>query len=279
MKHWILGILLIFGYLSTAQDVFCTPEDRKAFDIKIQDLQNIPPGDTGALLVAIGKSFIGTPYVAGTLEGLETESLVVNLRGLDCTTFVENVLAFGILLKKGTPDFNGYTDVLQSIRYRDGLLNGYASRLHYFSEWITNNEQKGLIKEVTPQLGGISMEKTRNFMTANRELYPHLESAENYDQMIQIEKALREQPIVYVPKKMLTSSEKNIQHGDIIALATSITGLDVTHTGFASREADGRIYLLHASSKGEVELSPIPLLQYLEGVKNNTGILVARPTF
>lgn len=272
-------MLLILGHLIYAQEVLCSPEDRRAFENKIQDLENIPVQNTGALLVAIGNSFIGTPYVAGTLEVSENESLVINLRGLDCTTFVENVLAFGILLKKGNPDFENYTKVLQRIRYRDGQLNGYPSRLHYFSEWITNNETKGLVKEMTSIIGGVSLEKARNFMTVHRELYPHLESSENYEIMIQIEKTLREQPIYYLPVKALASGEKAIQHGDIIALATSIEGLDVTHTGIASREADGRIYLLHASSKGQVELSQIPLVDYLGGVKNNTGILVARPTF
>ena len=279
MKQWILGVLLVFGHLTYAQGILCSPEDQKAFENKIRDLNNIPTQHTGTLLVDVGKSFIGTPYVAGTLEVSEIESLVINLSGLDCTTFVENVLAFGILLKNGTSDFDRYTEVLKRIRYRDGRLSGYASRLHYFSEWITNNEKKGLVKNITPLMGGVRLEKARNFMTAHRELYPHLESAENYEKMVQIEKALLQQPLYYLPRKSVASYEKDLQHGDIIALATGIKGLDVTHTGIASREADGRIYLLHASSKGQVELSPIPLTDYLAGIKNNTGILVARPTF
>jgi len=279
MKQWMLAVLLIFGHFANAQGILCAPEDRKAFDNKIQDLKSIPSQDAGELLVEIGKTFIGTPYVAGTLEVSEIESLVINFRGLDCTTFVENVLAFGMLFKNGSPEFDSYTEILQRIRYRDGQLNGYASRLHYFSEWISNNEQKGLVKNMTPTMGGVRIEKARNFMTAHRELYPHLESSENYKEMIQIEKALLEQPLYYLPKKELASYEKNIQHGDIIALATGIKGLDVTHTGIASREADGRIYLLHASSKGQVELSKAPLTAYLAGIKNNIGILVARPTF
>ncbi len=279
MKHWVLALLLVLGYFVQAQGILCSPEDRKVFESKIKDLENISYQSTGALLVEIGKSFIGTPYVAGTLEVSETESLIINFRGMDCTTFVENVLAFGVLLKNESPDFNSYLDILQRIRYRDGQLDGYSSRLHYFSEWISNNEMKGLVKEMTSLLGGVSLEKARNFMTVHRELYPHLQSAEHYKKMLQIEEVLRDQPLYYLPRKAIATYEKEIQHGDIIALATNIRGLDVTHTGLASREADGRIYLLHASSKGAVELSAMPLLEYLEGVKNNTGILVARPTF
>jgi hypothetical protein len=69
-----------------------------------------------------------------------------------------------------------------------------------------------------------------------------------------------------------------IRSGDIIALTTSIKGLDITHTGIATREADGRIHLLHASTGSmEVEVSKLPLTDYLKDIKNNTGIMVARP--
>ena len=279
MKNCILGLVMLLGYLSYSQGLVCLPEDKLAFENKISTLETQQAQNPGERLVGIGKSFIGTPYVAGTLEVAESESLVINLRGLDCTTFVENVLALAIIYDKRDPTFDAFTDVLQNIRYRNGVLSGYASRLHYFSEWITDNEKKGWVKEVTQYLGGVPMEKTRDFMTSHRELYPHLKSQENYAAMARIEKGLKSQPVYFLPSSAIAKQEQLIRNGDIIALATSIDGLDVTHTGIASREKDGRIYLLHASSKGQVELSNIPLTDYLAGVKNNIGILIARPTF
>lgn len=270
---------MLLGYLSFSQGLVCSPEDKGAFENKIKELEQHKVQNPGELLVSIGKSFIGTPYVAGTLEVAEFESLVINLRGLDCTTFVENVLALAIIFDKGDLAFETYTDVLQNIRYRNGVLSGYASRLHYFSEWITDNEKKGWVKEVTQYLGGAPMGKTRDFMTSNRDLYPHLKSQENYEEMRSVELTLKDQPVYYLPKSAIAKQEQLIRHGDIIALATSIDGLDVTHTGIASREQDGRIHLLHASSKGQVEVSKLPLTDYLDGIKNNIGILIARPTF
>ena len=44
-------------------------------------------------VVQIGNLFIGTPYVSKTLEKKGKEQLVVNLREMDCTTFVETVTA------------------------------------------------------------------------------------------------------------------------------------------------------------------------------------------
>ncbi|MFH6602940.1 N-acetylmuramoyl-L-alanine amidase-like domain-containing protein [Maribacter algicola] len=262
----------------SAQQITCSPTDKQAFENKTIEIDGLLEKDFGTTLVAIGKTFIGIPYVAKTLEIGETESLVVNLHGLDCTTFVENVLAFGLLLKEGKSDFDSFTDILETIRYKDGRLDGYGSRLHYFSEWISNNEQKGLLKEITAEIGGIEVNKEINFMGTHRELYPFLKDDENFDKIRATEKALKERTFCYLPQDDIKANEHLIKPGDIIALATSIDGLDVTHTGIATREKDGRIHLLHASTGSmEVEVTKLPLADYLKKIKKNMGIMVARP--
>lgn len=265
------------GQLLIAQQITCSPADKQAFEDKTIEIDGLLENDFGKTLVAIGKTFMGTPYVAKTLEIGETETLVVNLHGLDCTTFVENVLAFSLLLKEGKSDFGSFTDALEKIRYKDGRLDGYGSRLHYFSEWIRNNEKKGLLKEITSEIGGVEISKEINFMGTHRELYPFLSDDVNYEKIIETEKTLNSKGFCYLPQDEIEANEHLIQTGDIIALATSINGLDVTHTGIAIREKDGRIHLLHASTGSmEVEVSKLPLADYLKGIKKNTGIMVAR---
>ena len=88
------------------------------------------------IVADIGKTFIGTKYAAHTLEDKGDEQLVINLSGLDCTTFVENALVFARLIKTGKSSFRDYENELQKIRYRNGVINGYPSRLHYFTDWI-----------------------------------------------------------------------------------------------------------------------------------------------
>ncbi len=271
-------LLLCLIPIGSAQNIICSPQDKKAFNSKIEFISTLGTEEIGAHMVAIGKLFIGIPYIAKTLEIGETESLVINLQGLDCTTFVENVLAFGLMLKTQKTDFDSYTHYLETIRYKDGELNGYASRLHYFSEWIANNEQKGLLKDVTSELGGMESNKTINFMSTHRELYPFLKDSDNYNKIKSSEEFLKGRSICILPQDQIKAKEHLIRSGDIIALTTSIKGLDITHTGIATREADGRIHLLHASTGSmEVEVSKLPLTDYLKGIKNNTGIMVARP--
>ena len=219
-----------------------------------------------------------TPYVAKTLEIGDTETLVVNLQGLDCTTFVENVLAFSMLLKQQEDSFDAFVKNLEVIRYKDGDLDGYASRLHYFSEWIANNAEKGLLKDITGEIGGAEITKNIDFMSTHRDLYPFLADDANFEKIKASENYLNSQEICVLAQDKIAENEHLIQSGDIIALATSINGLDVTHTGIATREKDGRIHLLHASTGSmEVEVSKKPLAEYLKGIKSNTGIMVARP--
>ncbi|NNK19492.1 MAG: DUF1460 domain-containing protein, partial [Maribacter sp.] len=128
-------VLLAFFTLTLgfSQQITCSVEDKKAYEDKIIEVDDLLEKDFGKTIVAVGKTFLGTPYVAKTLEIGEIETLVVNLQGLDCTTYVENVLAFSLLLREGKSDFDAFTNNLETIRYKNGKLDGYASRLHYFS--------------------------------------------------------------------------------------------------------------------------------------------------
>lgn len=260
------------------QTITCSPLNEKAVLTKIDKIQGKEESDFGQTMVAVGKTFLKTPYVAKTLEIGDTETLVVNLQGLDCTTFVENVFAFSLLLKENKNTFQDFTGNLETIRYKNGALDGYASRLHYFSEWIANNAEKGLLKDITGEIGGKEITKDINFMSEHRDLYPFLADDTNFEKIKASENYLNSQPICVLAQDQIAKNEDLIQSGDIIALATSINGLDVTHTGIATREADGRIHLLHASTGSmEVEVSEKPLAEYLKKIKGNTGIMVARP--
>lgn len=269
-------VCLLICNMHYGQQITCSPKDKQAVADKLIEVDGLLEKDLGKTIVAVGKTFLGTAYVAKTLEIGETESLVVNLHGLDCTTFVENVLAFSLLLKNEQSSFDDFTKTLETIRYKDGKLDGYASRLHYFSEWIANNESKGLLTDITKEIGGKEITKPINFMSTHRDLYPFLSDDSNFEKIKASENYLNDQAICILAQEDILGNEHLIKSGDIIALTTSIKGLDITHTGIATREKDGRIHLLHASTVGEVVVSKLPLIDYLKKVKNNTGIMVAR---
>ena len=271
-------LFLCFGY-ARAQDeqVLFSPEDRIIFDRLIQEADVEGSASLGEVIVAAGRELLNTPYVAGTLEVHSPEILIVNLRGLDCTTFVENVLVVAAMFEEGQKEWDTYLRQLERLRYRDGIRRGYPSRLHYFTDWIRNNAKKGLVEDITQSLGGLPLEKRIDFMGTHPDLYPALSSEAALEAVQKVEQELSEQVTYILPREEVSEVENQIQNGDIIALATSIDGLDVTHTGFAFRKDNGRLHLLHASTRGSVEISKAPLADYLQGVKGNTGIIVVRP--
>jgi hypothetical protein len=277
----ICTLIVFFSCLGSAcaqaGKVDFSPEDRIIFDQLVQQAEVEEPGDIGDKIVDVGRELLNTPYVAGTLEGHTPEILIVNLRGLDCTTYVENVLVVSGMAKEGQKDWDTYLRRLERLRYRDGIRDGYPSRLHYFTDWIRNNAKKGLVEDITQSLGGLPLEKRIDFMGTHPDLYPALSSVEDLGTIQKVEEEISDQVIYVLPRKNVSKVENQIRNGDIIALATSIEGLDVTHTGFAFRKDNGRIHLLHASTRGSVEISEAPLAEYLQGVKRNTGIIVVRP--
>jgi len=252
-------------------------------DIKIiQDL--LRPGrwegqtlkSSGELALTVGAYFLKTPYVAGTLEQEKGESLQINLRQLDCFTFVENTMALARLIRLGKSSFADFAASLEAIRYRKGLLDGYSSRLHYFSDWLYDNQKKGWIKDITKEIGGEPFRKQFSFMTANRDKYTALQCPDTYGRIRAVERACSERFLYHLLKARLRTCADKIQNGDLIAVTTDIEGLDVVHAGMAVKIKKS-LHLLHASQRaGEVVISGETLYRYLVQRKSSQGIMVAR---
>lgn len=249
---------------------------RKKFKVLIDgDVKSMSIGDA---IAEVGKSFIDTDYVAGTLDKNMSEGLVVNLTGLDCVTFVENCLVFARCIKQGKTGFDDYKAELKKVRYRDGKIDGYSSRLHYFCDWITNNEDKGIVKNITADIGGVSYNKNIDFMSTHTKSYKQLSNSSELDGIVAAENAINSRYYYYIPAKDISKSYDQMQTGDIIATTTSIGGLDVTHTGYVYKEGGGT-YFMHASSKSKkVIVSNEELQEYVAGDSKKTGIMVARPS-
>jgi hypothetical protein len=219
---------------------------------------------------------LNTPYVEKTLEVEGDEKLVINLIGLDCTTFLESVITFSRLVKLDQLTYEDYEKNLEFLRYRDGNRNGYSSRLHYFSDWIYNNQKKGILTDITADIGGVDYENNPSFMSQNPKLYPQLANEEFIDQIKKIEAEIKSRTYHYIPKKYIESHEAQIKSGDLIAITISMDNLDISHVGVAI-EQSGRIHLLHASTTAKkVVISEKPLSDYLKGNKSQSGIMVCR---
>ena len=266
-RFFILGVLL-FGVCT----FWASAQDSLKIEQWLQEAKGLPQDSCRTLHFA--KKMLGVPYVAGTLDGNEEEQLVVRIDALDCTTFVETVLAFCITDKRGERDFEGFRKALTDVRYRDGILNGYTSRLHYFSDWIRNNEQMGFVKECTSETAcSQPKELWLDFMTTHVNSYlPMKKNPELVKEMAAHEKNWQGTVVSYIPKEKLnlSSNELKIKDGDVLAMVTNIKGLDIVHVGFAFWK-EGKLHLLHASSSAKKVIED-PKTQYESSGKTKAHI-------
>ncbi|MCC5937604.1 MAG: DUF1460 domain-containing protein [Lunatimonas sp.] len=269
--------LLVLAVPAHSQTV-CTPESRERLESFLERFseENVQDKSINDLLMEIGSWFLGTPYVEKTLELPGPERLVVNLVGLDCTTYLETVLALARVAKHGKLGMEAYERELERIRYQQGILGEYPSRLHYFTDWIYQNEQKGLVRDITQSIGGQPYENKPSFMSSNPKYYAQLSRPDYVEALAKAEQAIGSRSYFYIPKADIHRHERQIRSGDMIAITTTIPNLDVVHVGFAV-ERGGRIHLMHASlTSKEVEISAKTLQEYLMGNKSQSGIVVSR---
>lgn len=233
------------------------------------------------LMLYYGMRLQDVPYVASTLEVNKTEQLVVNMRQMDCTTFTETVLALALTTKQRSVRWEDYCKNLTTIRYRNGKMDGYTSRNHYFLWWMDSNKKLGIID--TPAIpSAVRKNQTINinYMSTHSSAYKMLKGQKkDIERIAKMEQESKGRVVQYIPAAKVGLSQKTlgIKDGDILAIATKKQGLDTSHIGIASWGKDGKLHLLNASQiHKKVVLEPMTLAQYMKKHPTQLGIWVLR---
>jgi len=241
---------------------------------------------SGPSAVRVGELAQGTPYVPGTLDAYlrsggdpAHEPLTLSLTRFDCVTLVESCIGVARVARAGAePTWNRFGREIERMRYRNGKRSGYASRLHYFSEWISDGRRRGLVRDIAEELDAAEDTRPLRFMTRHRDKYPALRSDGVFREISAIERRLDGHPRRVIPTIRIPEIMDRIETGDILGFATEIEGLDVTHAAFAYRDRSGPLRVLHAPlSGGVVEITRTTVPEYVAAIRRSTGILIARP--
>lgn len=281
MKRYLHFLLIIIWFLKPPASTLSQTQTSAGDSLYAVYLLSViaPQPDIAHYVTAYAHLLEGTTYAAGTLDRDSVEKLQPYLQETDCTTFVETVLALARTAVKKQSTWDEYCRQLTALRYRNGKIDGYLSRLHYFSDWIANNEQKGFVTDITKISGGVPDTLRLYFMSRNADRYPALQrNATLVDGIAVQERSLNGKIIYYLPTFRLDSASlATIQSGDIIAFTTDIPGLDIAHVGIAIQN-DGEVHLIHASSsQGRVVVENRSILQQLKDNKKFSGIRIIRP--
>jgi len=275
-----LGALLSPGVLSSVAAACARQRsDQATLDQVLRRTDELALADEplGEVVGSIGRMFLGTPYVPHTLEVEGPEHLVVNLQEMDCLSFVESTLALARCVKRGRSTMEAFRSELQQLRYRNGIIDGYPSRLHYFTEWVQDNVRKGILRDLTSALGGTPRTRPIEYMSTHPEAYRQLTDEAFLERIREMEKRLSATPRAVIPQASVPAILEELHTGDILGLSSTVPGLDIAHTGLAVR-MNGVLRLLHASlSQGAVVLSRGSVADYLQDQPKQDGCIVARP--
>jgi len=271
---------LPFSTVFKGQDHF----NRLVAKAKAENWKALPIGERTA---AVGQALVGTRYKHFTLEiDNRIESPSVNFNGMDCWTFFEIALGFARMLNEPesnwTPERMLY--YVEQDRYRGGQCTGeYLSRLHYLEDWLYDNSRRGLIEDLTRDLGGRSVPHSAREMSTGWRHYRYLAANRSLlGPLARMEANVSSRPLYQIPKSQVKAIEPKLRSGDVIGvISRERNGLYSTaHVGLALRTSDGVLHFMHASSPsnyGRVVVDE-ELSKYLYRYRSDSGILVARPS-
>lgn len=286
MRKFILSTILLFCLNLTSSAIspmnmrfHCENDTIKINNLLEEGLQsNIEKANE--LVIFYAKKLLNTPYVAHTLEG-DKELLTINIDELDCTTFVETLYALVKTTLSQRTTWRDYANNLESVRYRNGIMTDYASRLHYISDWIVNNSARGNLQDATTNFNSCKyMIKTIDYMSNHRDAYPSLKDSTIFEKIRNFEVGYRSHRFPYIKKEAINSKETKAEFksGDLIGMVTKIEGLDISHLGVVLKE-NNRLYFINASMSGKkVQIEKQSFAEYLRDIRSCIGIRVFRIT-
>jgi hypothetical protein len=206
----------------------------------------------------ISRQFLGLSYGASTLIGgvEEREVFVINLRHVDCFTFLDYVEALRL-----SDTISSFRDMVKQVRYQQGIVS-YGERNHFFIDWADRSGAS--VSDVTGAVGRDvtrTYEKKLNDRGDGSLLLPGIPP--------------RNRVISCIPAASLSGEVcRRLHAGDYVGVCSESPGLDVSHVGIVVRRR-GTLMLRHASpSPAHGMVVEQGLIDYMEG---KPGIIVLRP--
>lgn len=228
------------------------------------------------------KEFENVPYGGGS-QGCPQAHTLVNVRQMDCMTFVENFWALAFTrhlvaqmkVKPSDEDaFAMYVQNLNAIRYYEGKNIRNEDRIQYLTSGFIQLEKAGVLTAVGKETGK-PLTKKINYVSANRAKFGGFT---DWTFIQSKEREMSEYTYHTFTKSDLDDYAKVARNGDLVGLVTTVSGLDVSHCGVITIR-NGKVYMTHASSVKKHLVVAQDLNEYLSNRTTISGIVVYRPLF
>lgn len=229
------------------------------------------------------KFFKDVPYGAGASNNVSFDKTLVCTSPLNCVTIIEMFWAICYtqyqlsqlnLTLTQNQIFNLFLKNLNFIKYYDGFNCELHDRIHYFTDALFQLESKGLLENIGAY-NGEPIDKKIHFISGNKKQWSAIK---NWIKIKVIEESMSSRPRYFYPLDRMEDYKLYAKTGDIVALATDVAGLDVSHCGYITFRNDSLLFS-HASSVKKKVVIEEDLCNYLSKRTSITGIYVYRPLF
>ena len=237
----------------------------------------LPHEGFGEFLSRVARTRVDTPYDHSPEMGAE-ETLRAGLQRFECVSFIESSLGVARCAWRGQSTEGCFVWELLGLRYRSGMMSNYASRLHYFVDWLADNQGRWRLRNVTTGLGGTPVTSNFFYLTRRAAMIPALSSPDARKAIADVEARLSSQSQVVVGRNRIGQAAAGLRDGDIVAITGNKPGRLVTHAGFVSRSEEGIAHLVHASSYHDrVVITREDVSNYVLRRPERRGLIIARP--
>ena len=192
---------------------------------------------------------------------------------LDCTTFVETVVA---LSRSDSP-----ADLFQrliEVRYRDAQPS-FTNRNHFVeADWIPNNEKSQILKDITADLATsaqIHVQAEDRTLHRSQWISDQVHRQGLDREIASVPAETKEVRVAYLPLERIEKVLSQIPSGAIINFVREKSPKHpvlVSHQGIAVRDSQGQLMLRHASIGGRIRTES--LASYLDGMKQHNRKMV-----
>ncbi|MFC6010331.1 N-acetylmuramoyl-L-alanine amidase-like domain-containing protein [Nocardia lasii] len=209
------------------------------------------------LIERLSARLLGTPYGANMLVGSATtaEELVVDLRRVDCFTFLDYIDAASRATDRGR-----FLDELVANRYIDSRVE-FTQRKHFFTDWAAR--ERVAATDITATLSPAALTTTKH-LNAKADGSTYLPGVPVLDRAV-----------THIPSEAVDAAVlAGLRTGDYLGAYTPAAGLDVTHVGIIVTTPTGPVFRNASSLAQTYRVVDTPLADYLRTVP---GIVVLRP--
>lgn len=233
-----------------------TPSDTVTAARMVSELRAMPGGTSIGPRVAAAAVMLTGVAAGQPLDNDSTGTAIIGFERTDGLGLVNMAMALAQAAGSPLGRWQDYGEALVNVSRRRGEDTGFASKMMYGADWVTDNVYRGNISDLTERYSGSNVFKTKSLdkISLNRADYPALADSATYEALRMVEMGYRTHKIPHLKKETLSKKDilEDLRDGDIIMMLSSDPRFDIYDIGIVHIQPDGPHFIHVSPSTGKV---------------------------